>query len=188
MLRLGKHCSKLSHMHSEHRKVTVVYAGVGDISESDIMLAADTGSLIYGFHVKVQPHAQDSIQKKGVVIKSFDIIYKLFEDVERILLEGKPIKMVSKKIGEASVLKVFDIKDLGIVAGAHVKSGRFIRDGKVLIWRGKQKVGEGSIKGLQRDRKAVKEVHAGFECAFLVEGFDTWQVDDRVECFQEVPA
>ena len=104
--------AKLSHMHSEHRKVTVVYAGVGDISESDIMLAGDTGSLIYGFHVKVQPHAQDSIHKKGVVIKSFDIIYKLFEDVERILLEGKPIKMISKKIGEASVLKVFDIKEL----------------------------------------------------------------------------
>ena len=76
------------------------------------MLAADTGSLIYGFHVKVQPHAQDSVHKKGVVIKNFDIIYKLLEDVERILLEGKPIKMVSKKIGEASVLKVFDIKGL----------------------------------------------------------------------------
>ena len=96
--------------------------------------------------------------------------------------------MISKKIGEATVLKVFDIKDLGIIAGAHVKTGRFIKDGKVIVWRGKHKVGEGTIKGLQRDRKTVKEVHAGFECAFLVDGFDTWEVDDRVECFQEIPA
>ena len=120
------------------------------------------------------------LRKKGVTIKTFDIIYKLIEDVEALIEAGKPIKMISKKIGEAVVLKVFDIKGLGIIAGAHVKTGRFMRDGKVIIWRGKQKVGEGTIKGLQRDRKSVKEVHAGFECAFLVDGFDTWEVDDRL--------
>lgn len=173
---------------SEYRTVSLVYAGVGDISESDILHAADTGSIIYGFHVKVQPHAQALVQKKGIVIKNFDIIYRLIEDVEHLLEAGKPIKMVSKKIGEAIVLKVFDIKDLGIIAGAQVKTGRFVRDGKVTVWRGKHKVGEGAIKGLQRDRKSVKEVHAGFECAFLVDGFDTWEVDDRVECYQEVAA
>ena len=179
--------NSLSKMESDHRKVTIIVAGIGDISESDIMLAADTGSLIYGFHVKIGGQVLDLAHKKGVTVKSFDIIYKLIEDVEQLLESGKPIKMVSKKIGEASVLKVFDIKGLGIVAGAHARTGRFTKDGKVLIWRGKQKVGEGTIKGLQRDRKAVKEVHAGFECAFLVDGFDTWEVDDRVECFQEVP-
>ncbi len=178
----------LSQLKSSHRTLSLVYTGVGDISESDIILAADTGAIIYGFHVKVQPHAADLVHKKGVEIKSFDIIYKLIEDVEQLLEAGKPVKMVSKKIGEAIVLKVFDIKGLGIIAGAQVKTGRFIRDGKVIIWRGKHKVGEGSIKGLQRDRKPVKEVHTGFECAFLVDGFDAWEVDDRVECFQEVPA
>lgn len=177
----------LSKIKCEHKKCSIMYSGVGDISERDVMLAADTGSLIYGFHVKVEANALPVVQKKGVVIKTFDIIYKLLEDVEQVLESGKPIKMVTKKIGEAIVLKVFDIKNLGIIAGAQVKSGRFIRDGKVTIWRGKQKVGEGTIKGLQRDRKAVKEVHTGFECAFLVDGFDTWEVDDRVECYQEVP-
>lgn len=173
---------------SEHKKASVLYAGVGDISEGDISLAADTDSLIYGFNVKVQPNAKDLMQQKKVIVKNFDIIYKLLEDVEELLESGKPVKMVLKKIGEATVLKVFDIKGLGIIAGSIVRSGRFVKDGKVTIWRGKQKAGEGSIKGLQRERKAVKEVHAGFECGFLVDGFDTWEVDDRVECFQEVPA
>ena len=178
----------LSKISSDHRTVTVVTAAVGDITESDVMLASDTGSFIYGFHTKPSANAAELAQKKAVVIKTFDIIYKLLEDISLLLEAGKPVKMITKKIGEASVLKVFDIKGLGIVAGAHVKTGRFVKDGKVIVWRGKSKAGEGTIKGLQRDRKAVKEVHAGFECAFLVDGFDTWEPDDRVECFQEVPA
>ncbi len=178
----------LSKLTSDHRAVSIVYAGVGDISEGDVILAADTGAIMYGFHVKLQPGVTPLVHKHNVDIKQFDIIYKLIEDVEALLEAGKPIKMQTKKIGEAIVLKVFDIKDLGVIAGAHVKSGRFIKDGKVIVWRGKHKVGEGTIKGLQRDRKSVKEVHTGFECAFLVDGFDTWEVDDRVECFQEVPA
>ena len=65
--------------------------------------------------------------------------------------------MVSKKVGEASFLKVFDIKNLGIVAGAHVKSGRFIRDGKVIVWRGKQKVGEGLLKDCSEIVKQLRK-------------------------------
>ena len=95
--------------------------------------------------------------------------------------------MVSKKLGEAVVLKVFDIKGLGVIAGSQVKSGKFSKDGKVIVYRGKYKVGEGSIRSLQKDKKAVKEVAAGFECGFMVDGFNDWIVDDRVECFIQVP-
>lgn len=164
----------------------VVHAGVGAVSESDIMLAADTGSFIYGLHVKVEPNAMLLAQKQGILIKLFDIIYKLLEDLEVVAEQGRPVKKVIKKIGEAIVLKVFDIKSLGVIAGAQVKSGRFTRDGKVVVWRGKHKIGEGPIKSLQRDKKTVKEVLAGFECAFMVEDFIDWQVDDRVECFAEI--
>lgn len=170
------------------KKINIIHASIGDVNESDIILAHDTGSLIYSFNVKSQPNLMPVLSKYPVKIFNFDIIYKLLEDLQARSEAEKPIEMVTKKIGEANVLKVFDIKNLGIIAGAVIRSGRFIKDGKVIIWRGKQKVGEGLIKGLQRDRKSVKEVHTGFECAFLVQGFDTWQVDDRVECFQEVPA
>lgn len=166
----------------------VIYAAVGDITESDIQLAADTGSLIYSLHVKILPNAMASLQKHTVKIKNFDIIYKLLEDLEATAELSKPVKMVLKKIGEAAVLKVFDIKNLGIVAGAIIKSGRCTRDSRVTVWRNKQKIGEGKIKGLQRERKSVKEVHTGFECAFLVDGFDAWEVDDLVECYLEVAA
>ena len=177
----------ISRLKFEHGTVSIIQSGVGDITESDIMFAADTGATIYGLHVKVQPNTSELIQKHGVKIKTFDIIYKLIEDIEAIQEASKPVEMITKKIGEATVLKVFDIKNLGIIAGSIVNSGRFIRNGKVKVYRGKEKVGEGSIKGLQRERKTVKEVHAGFECGFLVDGFDQWEVDDRVECYEEVP-
>lgn len=166
----------------------VIDAAVGSVKDSDVTMASDTGSIIYTFHIKPETSASLLSQRLNVQIRHFDIIYKLLENMEALAEEGKKIKMVSKKIGEAVVLKVFDIKGLGVIAGAQVKTGLFNRAGKVVVYRGKFKVGEGSIKSLQRDKKTVKDVHAGFECAFLIDGFDAWQPDDRVECYLEVPA
>ncbi|MBY0110070.1 MAG: translation initiation factor IF-2 [Candidatus Babeliaceae bacterium] len=166
----------------------VVSAGIGMITESDVELAHETHAIIYGFNIKIDKQAAREAQKMGVAIKVHDIIYKLLEDLELLAEQGKPVKKVLKKMGEAVVLKVFDIKGVGVVAGAQVKSGRFVKEGgKVLIYRGKYKAGEGSLKSLQRDKKTVKEVQAGFECAFMVDNFSDWIVDDRVECFIEVP-
>lgn len=167
----------------------VVFAGIGMITENDIELARDTQAIIYGFNVKIDKQAALEAKKDGIVIKLYDIIYKLLEDLEVLAEQGKPIKKVSKKIGEAVVLKVFDIKGIGVVAGAQIKSGRFVKEGaKAIVYRGKYKVGEGAIKSLQRDKKTVKEVQTGFECAFMIDGFSDWIVDDRVECYIEVPA
>lgn len=166
-------------------KFNIISAEVGTVNESDITLAANTKSTIYTFHVRVPKNIIPMSQSLGVDIKHFDIIYKLLEQLEVVAEAAKPIKMISKKVGEALVLKVFEIKGLGVIAGAQVKSGKFVRDGSVVVWRNKQKVGEGKIKSLERERKPVKEVQTGFECAFLIEGFDEWQVDDKVDCYQE---
>lgn len=167
------------------KELNVLHGAIGAVSESDVDLAANTKALIYGFHIKVEPNAALLAQKNNVSIKLFDIIYKMLEELAVVAEQGRPVKMVTKKTGEAVVLKVFDIKGLGVIAGAQVKSGICSKSGSMVIWRGKYKVGEGAIKSLQRDKKTVKEVHAGFECAFMVDGFNDWQVDDRVECFME---
>lgn len=170
------------------KQLYIVQSGIGQVLESDVELAATTKAMIIGLHVRVESAAVTLAQKLGVVIKLHDIIYKALEDLAAIAEQGRPVKMVTKKIGEATVLKVFDIKTLGIVAGAHVKTGRLSREGILTVYRGKRRVAEGKITSLQRDRKAVKEVHAGFECAFMIDGFTAWEVDDRVECSIEVPA
>lgn len=169
-----------------YRGLYVVSVGVGSITESDIVLANDTKSYVYGLHTKFEPNAAALAQRLGVEVRLFDIIYKLLEDLEELGQKGRPVKMRRKKTGEATVLKVFDIKKLGVVAGAQIIDGTFSRDGSVIIYRGKQKVGAGKITSLQREKNAAKEVRKGFECAFMVENFDTWEVGDRVECFVEV--
>lgn len=170
-----------------YRSLYIVSAGVGSITETDVVLAGDTKACLYGLHTKFEPNALALAQRLGVEVRLFDIIYKLLEDLEKLAQEGRPVKMRRKKTGEATVLKVFDIKKLGVIAGAQVIDGSFVREGSVIIYRGKQKVGAGKITSLQREKNPAKEVRKGFECAFMVEKFDTWEVDDRVECWIEVP-
>jgi len=169
------------------KKLSLVRTGVGAINESDVEFAADTGAIIYALHVKIESNAALLAQQHNIDVRQFHIIYKLLEDVEVIAERGKPIKMITKKNGEAIVLKVFDIKKIGIVAGARVVSGVLTKDSKLVVMRGKAKIGEGKIMSLQRDKKSVKEVHKGFECAFMLADFTDWQVDDRVESFIQVP-
>jgi translation initiation factor IF-2 len=165
----------------------IIFAGVGDVSESDVILASNTNSRIITLHAKVDPNVTVIAQHEGVRIFTFDIIYKLLESLEEMAEQAKEIKYVRKEIGEAIVLRVFDIKNVGVIAGAQVREGRFSKDGTAIVWRGNKKIGEGKILSLQRDKKTVKEVHTGFECAFLIEGLSDFAVDDRVECFLDVP-
>jgi translation initiation factor IF-2 len=159
---------------------------VGDINEGDVEFAFNTGARIVCFNVKSEANAQILADRRKVKVLSFGIIYKLLEDLEAIAHAARDIEMVRTKIGEATVLRVFDIKKVGVIAGAVIRDGRFTRDGFVVIWRGKTKVGEGKITSLQRDKKSVKEIANGFECAFMVDGFTEWAEDDRVECFIDV--
>ncbi len=167
----------------------VTHSDLADVAgiESDVDFAASTGAMLVGLHVKAESNAAGLAKREGISIKLFDIIYKLLEYLEERAEQAKEIKMIDKKIGEAVVRKVFDIKKLGIIAGCYVKEGLFSRDGKVVVWRGTQKIGEGKITSLQREGKTVKEVHTGYECAFMAEGLEDFAEDDRVECFISVP-
>jgi translation initiation factor IF-2 len=171
----------------QQKGFNILRQDVGDVNEGDIEFAFNTGSRIICFNVKTETNAHVLADRRKVSILYFGIIYKLLEELESIAEAAKDIEMVRTKIGEAGVLRVFDIKKVGVIAGAVIRDGRFTRDGYAIIWRGKTKVGEGKITSLQRDKKSVKEVFTGFECAFMVDGFVDWAEDDRVECFIDIP-
>ncbi len=165
---------------------SIISYGVGKILESDVEYALDSGAVILGLHVKAESSALLFARNNDVKIELYEIIYKFFESLQERSKNIFTIKTELKKIGEAVVLKVFDIKKIGIVAGCHVRDGRLSDKGSVKIFRRKQEVGSGKINSLQRDKKTVKEIHTGFECAFMVDNFSDWQVDDVVECYLEV--
>ncbi len=171
----------------EHIDFHIVQASVGDISESDVTFASHTGAMIYGLHVKPGSGVQALAKKEQVAIELHDIIYKLLESLQARAEKEKEVKMIDKKIGEAVIRKVFDIKKVGVIAGCYVQEGIFSAKGKVVVWRRNQKIGEGAITSLQREGKTVKEVHAGFECAFMAQDMTDFVEDDRVECYISVP-
>lgn len=167
-------------------QVRVIYSNVGDISESDIELAENTDALVIGFYVKPEKNAATLAKEKNVEVKVFHIIYHLVEDLEKILESKRKIETVWKQCGEANVKKVFDIKGVGVIAGCYMRDGVLTKGNKVVCMRAGREVGTGKVLSLQRDKKTVKEIHAGFECGFTCEGFNEWQEGDTVLCFSEV--
>lgn len=166
---------------------TVIQAGIGDVSESDVILASNTGARIVTLHIKAEPNAASLAQQRSVIIDTYGIIYKLLESLEAFAKSKIAPTFMRKKVGEAEVRRVFDIKNVGVIAGCYVTEGYILRNGIVVGWRGSQKLGEGNITSLQREKRSVKQVNAGFECGFIVEGINDWQEGDRIEFFIEVP-
>jgi translation initiation factor IF-2 len=173
---------KLSVHADAGKTIVLVSSGVGGVSEGDVALALNTNSLIIAMHVKVEKNAQLFAKEHGLTILQHNIIYHLLEELEAMLRKDKVVEITFKKVGEAEVIKVFDVKGTGVIAGSRVRSGIFSKDGKVVCVRMGKIVGEGAIASLQRDRKSVKEVHKDMEFAFISKGFQDWQLGDVVEC------
>lgn len=170
---------------NKYKDIVVIRSGVGNITESDALLSETTHAVLIGFNAKVENNALAVIKKTKTTCETFDIIYKLFEKVDELATIQKEIKKELRKIGEALVLKTFDVKKLGVIAGCVVKDGRFNEKGTIAVIRGKEEIFRGKLKSLQRDKKSVKEVHSGFECAFIADGFNEWEEDDVVHCYLE---
>lgn len=165
--------------------VFVISSGIGDISESDVDFAASTNSMIIGLHVKQEKNAIALSKQKNVVVWIHHIIYHLIEELEKLLQSKKEAEIIWNKVGEAVVKRVFDIKGVGVIAGCYMRDGILARDHKVVCMRDGRKLGEGKVTSLQRDKKTVKEIHAGFECGFMCDGFNDWAEGDTVLCYMQ---
>lgn len=169
------------------KKIYIVHAGIGNVTETDVMLAADTKSTIYAFSVKPEAKILALAQRYSVPVKIFYVIYHLLDDIAEIIKSEKKTEYKRVKSGEAIVRKVFDIKDLGVIAGFYVKDGKILKDGTITIFRANKKIGQGVIKSLQRDKRNMKEVASGFEGALIIDGFKDWAIDDKIECSVDIP-
>ncbi len=162
-------------------KVNILHAEVGDVMESDVMLASASDAIIIGFQVDVDTAARRRADSEGVDIRRYDIIYELIEDVEKAL-EGllEPV-YEDKVIGVAEVRQVFKISKVGNIAGCFVREGEARRDAQVRILRNHQVIFQGSVSALKRYQEDVREVRTGFECGLNVEGFADFQVGDVIQ-------
>ena len=166
-------------------QVRVLLSAPGEITETDVDLAAASGAVIVGFNTSMAPGAKRAADATGVDVRDYDVIYKLLEDIQ-LAMEGllEP-ELVEESLGEAEVRAVFTI-GRSAVAGCYVTTGKLQRNCKVRVWRGKEKVFEGDLDSLRRNKDDVKEVATGFECGIGTDRYTGWQEGDRVEAFKLV--
>ena len=175
----------LEQLPKDEVQVRVLLSAPGEITETDVDLAAASGAVIVGFNTSMASGAKKAADATGVDVRDYDVIYKLLEDIQ-LAMEGllEP-ELVEEALGEAEVRAVFTIGK-SAVAGCYVTTGKLHRNCRVRVHRGKQVVYEGDLDSLRRNKDDVKEVATGFECGVGTDRFANWEEGDRIEAFKMV--
>lgn len=176
--------SSLAKLSTDKVKVSVIRAGIGAITESDVMLASASEAIVIGFNVKPTSQAKEVAKQEGVDIRFYDVIYHLLEDIKKAmagLLEPKIEEVIG---GIAEVRATFKVPKVGIVAGCYVKEGVINRNHKVRVIRDGVVIYTGKIASLKRFKEDVKEVPAGYECGLKIENFNDVKEGDLIEAFE----
>lgn len=162
--------------------IHVIHSGVGDITESDVMLAKASNAIIFGFHVDAENRIKEEAEKSGVEIRNYSIIYDLIEELKAAMSGMLEPEIVETVIGSAEVMQVFNLSS-GKVAGSIVREGKITRGAFVKVIRNSQEAGQARISGLKRFKDDVKEVEKGIECGISLDGFSDLQVGDIFQVY-----
>ena len=166
-------------------KVSFVHRAVGGITENDVQLAATTNATIIGFNVRPDRKSRDSADQLVVEIRTYEIIYKLLEDVEAAIVGMLTPEFEEVITGEAEVRQIFAVPRLGDVAGCYVKVGHITRGSKVRFLRQGVIIWKGQITSLRRFKDDVREVAAGFECGIGLSNNQDLKPGDIIETYDE---
>src|SRR5581483_7816336 len=164
----------------------LIHDGVGDITESDLTLAAASGAVVIGFNTKMEAPARRAAEATNVDVRQYKVIYELLDEVQKALSGMLEPVMVESVLGHAEVRQIFTAGKTTI-AGCMVADGTMRRGAQARLIRGGAAVWEGSIGSLRRMKDDVREVNAGLECGIVLEGTNDEQVADTIEAFVVQP-
>jgi translation initiation factor IF-2 len=166
-------------------QVRVLFAAPGEISETDVDLAAASDAVIIGFNTTLATGARQAADRAGVDVRDYNIIYKLLDDVQGAMEGLLEPELVEEPLGQVEVRAVFPV-GRGAVAGCYVQSGKLIRNCKVRVHRGGNVIHEGNLDSLKRMKEDVREVASGYECGIGLDDFNDWQLGDIIEAYRMV--
>jgi translation initiation factor IF-2 len=172
----------LGQIESKKVDLEIIHAGVGPISESDVLLATASNAVIIGFNVKTENQAAAAAKREGIQIKLYSIIYELIDQVKEAMVGLLDPELRESVVGHAEVRQVFQLTK-GTVAGCYVSDGRIIRTGRARVVRKRQPIYDGGIATLRRFQDDVKEVRAGVECGIKLGDYTEYEVGDIIECY-----
>lgn len=166
-------------------QVRVLLAAPGEISETDVDLAAASGAVLVGFNTTLASGARQAADQQGVDVRDYDIIYNLLDDIQGAMEGLLEPEMVEDPLGQVEVRAVFAVRK-GAVAGCYISSGKVTRNCRIRVQRGGEVVYAGNLDSLKRMKDDVKEVASGFECGIRIDNFNGWKEGDVIEAFKLV--
>ena len=176
--------SALQGLSTSEVKAQVLHAGVGGVTQSDIILARASGAPIIAFNVRASAEARELAKRDGVEIRYYSIIYNIIDDIKAALSGMLSPTLRENFLGYAEILEVFNITKVGKVAGCRVTEGKVLRGNKVRLLRDNVVIHEGTLSTLKRFKDEVKEVVTGQECGMAFENYQDIQKGDMIECFE----
>ena len=175
----------LRKLEREDVKLAFVHRAVGRITENDIQLAATSNATIIGFNVRPERKARELADVEKVEIRSYEIIYKLIEDIEAAMLGMLAPVFEEVVTGDAEVREIFSVPRIGRIAGCYVTNGSITRGSKVRFLRDGTIIWKGDISSLRRFKEDVREVQSGFECGIGLSDYQDLKEGDVIETFEE---
>jgi translation initiation factor IF-2 len=176
----------LMKIHNEEVKVQIIHQGVGQITETDVLLAAASDAIIIGFRVRPNVNAKRLAEKEDLDVRFYSVIYHVLEDVEKALEGMLSPELHEESLGSIEIRQVFRVPKVGNVGGAYVLEGKVPRDAKVRLLRDGVQIFDGQLDSLKRFKDDVKEVDAGYECGVSLKGYDDIKVGDVIEAYKIV--
>ena len=176
----------LQKLSTEKVQVNIIHKAVGQVSDSDVLLASASNAIIIGFQVRPSASARKLAEQEEIQIKLYSIIYKAIEEM-RDAMEGLlSAKIEENIVGSAEIRETFKISKVGTIAGCFVTEGKILRSSKVRVIREGVVVYTGNLGSLKRFKDDAKEVLKGFECGLNIDRFNDIKVGDVVEAYEEV--
>jgi translation initiation factor IF-2 len=176
--------SSITKLSNAEVRLKVLHSAAGAITESDVTLATASGAMIVGFNVRANSDAALAVDRAGVDMRYYSIIYNLIDDIKSIMSGMLSPIMREEYLGSVEIREVFNITKTGKVAGSYVTKGIIKRGAGVRLLRDNVVIHEGKLKTLRRFKDDVKEVRENYECGIAFENYEDIRVGDTVEVFE----
>ena len=176
----------LQRLSTEEIQINILHKGVGQITESDILLATASDASVIGFNVRAGANAKDLAEKEEIEIRTYSVIYDAIDDVKEAMEGMLSPEIREQVVGNVEIREVFKISKVGSIAGCMVLSGKVTRNSKVRLLRDGIVKYDGELESLKRYKDDVKEVTKGYECGLNLKGYNDIEVGDLLEIYEEV--
>ena len=177
---------QLQSLSTEEISVKIIHQGVGQITESDVLLAAASDAIMIGFNVRAGVNAKELADREEIEIRTYSIIYKAIDEVKEAMEGMLSPEIKEQVIGNVEIREVFKISKVGSIAGCMVLTGKVTRNSKIRLLRDGIVKFDGELESLKRFKDDVKEVTKGYECGLNIKGYNDIEVGDILEVYEEI--